>query len=612
MDHLMRRLFLALVAALLAFAPAAADAQARRVLPAPQIDGSGNLTFPGGPTLGRYQGGVYAPTAPAQPANDNSDKAAATSYVDTAIGRTTVTRAQIATTSISPLVGAFVSAGHGASGDRGAGCLYVRGASSGPGAVQDALGTWWQHPSGKPLDASCFGAKGDDATDDTAALTAAINALNTRCGRLRIPAGTYRFSSLPTITCSLGGIVEGEGPGGATKLRHTATSGNSLTNVGSEMEIRDLTFLPVNTKTSGFELRLANCFHCRAANIRIDNAYGGIDADTVTLAEVDSINIRYPVGPYGILFRGTSDAARGNGMTLSRVVTDAPYPVSGIAWNQAKTWTASTAYNLADVVRVNGYIWQATQAGTSASSGTGPANPIKTTSGSLFDPANDRVDGTVKWRFVANGGLTWVVQESYADSLTMMNVRLLNGYRGYLMNDSAGTATSGSYWTYIFNLEIDHPFETGALLNGGLGFHVTKSWFGSSLTDRNLKINSTFKGEATVSGSRFVGASMQGVIVFAGPTDIIFDGNIVAMNNQFNGPYPGIEFLAGATRFQVNNNRVGNLAGFGPFNAQNYGIVVGNGASDHYTITGNLTSGNTVGGVFDGGTGTNKVVSNAN
>jgi len=80
-----------------------------------------------------------------------------------------ITRAQISSTVI-PFTSIAVS-GYATPGDLGAGAVYVRGASSGPMAIQDAAGTWWNLAyDGQPVSLGWFGAKGDGVTDDKDAI----------------------------------------------------------------------------------------------------------------------------------------------------------------------------------------------------------------------------------------------------------------------------------------------------------------------------------------------------------------------------------------------------------------------------------------------------------
>lgn len=112
-----------------------------------------------------------------------------------------ITRAQIPSTNISAVT--FTVSGYSTSGDSGVGAIYSSsGATSdGPGAVQDAIGTWFnlRFPLGEIV-VGWFGAKGDasfDAsgtvfgTDDTAEIQAMTIAQNvTRMFNVTFPSAT--------------------------------------------------------------------------------------------------------------------------------------------------------------------------------------------------------------------------------------------------------------------------------------------------------------------------------------------------------------------------------------------------------------------------------------
>ncbi|QRG06098.1 hypothetical protein EZH22_24410 [Xanthobacter dioxanivorans] len=111
-----------------------------------------------------------------------------------------ITRAQIATTTI-PL-NCFAVSGHTTVGDLGAGAVYVRGTSSGPMAVQDAAGTWWELFTKHGIRAGWCGVKADGTTDDTAAFRLAWDIacasgnplLQLEAGTMRIATATQTFS----------------------------------------------------------------------------------------------------------------------------------------------------------------------------------------------------------------------------------------------------------------------------------------------------------------------------------------------------------------------------------------------------------------------------------
>ncbi len=88
----------------------------------------------------------------------------------------------------------FVVSGYAAAGDAGAGARYVRGTSTGPMAVQDAAGTWWQLDLSAPvIPAGWFGVVAGDsgkAAQNGVGINAAMAALGARNGGvLTLPTG---------------------------------------------------------------------------------------------------------------------------------------------------------------------------------------------------------------------------------------------------------------------------------------------------------------------------------------------------------------------------------------------------------------------------------------
>src|SRR5215831_20862141 len=67
-------------------------------------------------------------------------------------------------------------------------------------------------------DVQAFGAKGDSATDDTAATQAAINSLNGNGGEVIFPRGHYCVKSGPLTNSQQGVTLQGMNRQGATVL----------------------------------------------------------------------------------------------------------------------------------------------------------------------------------------------------------------------------------------------------------------------------------------------------------------------------------------------------------------------------------------------------------
>jgi hypothetical protein len=152
-------------------------------------------------------------------------------------------------------------------------------AGSGIGGADPATGNRVVEIGGLvALNVVLFGAKGDGATDDTAAIQAAITAAGAAGGGLvLLPKGTYAYTTLALNT----GNVALRGVGStATLLKQTANGDGIKVNVGggtqiNNVEISDLLLGASADRASGAALRLGYVGSCVARNVRINNALGG-------------------------------------------------------------------------------------------------------------------------------------------------------------------------------------------------------------------------------------------------------------------------------------------------------------------------------------------------
>lgn len=132
-------------------------------------------------------------------------------------------------------------------------------------------------------------------------------------------------------------------------------------------------------------------------------------------------------------------------------------------------------------------------------------------------------------------------------------------------------------------------------------------WFGSNGTagsGAGLEIRSGNVKGVTLSACDIYDNKGDGLRILTGANldNLILTGSSVAGNTG-----SGISIGAAVSNFNITNNKIGPSGNFG---ANAYGIYINAGASDNYMITGNSIRGNTSGQLVDGGTGTNKVVSN--
>jgi hypothetical protein len=445
-----------------------------------------------------------------------------------------------------------------------------------------------------------FGAVGDDATDCTAAFLNAYDAVVAKGGgRIFIPIGFYRVSSLPVVAANdVWWQGEGDGDHGSViRWTGSATANCLVFNLVQHSGIRDVNFRPTVRRTAGFTIVFqGGSFKCRAENVRIDYDCNGILIDGATETRLLGTFMLHLLGARGIQYGG--GASKNFRCVIDDFIADNPYPLPHGA---VRTWAQSTAFTAGEIVLSNGNIYQCSTSGTSAAVGTGPAGfPSGSTPESVF--TGTIADGAAAWKFVSSD-LKWIFHDSNAYSLVIEKAGCINGNAGYWMDDAINSGTSYPIWAFINDLECDHSFAANVVLNRGEGIYANGSWWGSCLNGNGCLITATFRGEVAVTTTRIAHALQNGVSLSAGPVDVLFDGNIIGDNSQAgSAQFHGISVGAGASRFQITNNRIGDIVGTAG-NPQGFGVMVAAGASNDYQIAGNCVTGNVSGGISDGGTG---------
>jgi hypothetical protein len=124
------------------------------------------------------------------------------------------TRAQIPTVTLP--ANTVIVSGFAAAGDLGAGAIYtsVGAGPSGPMAIQDLSGTWFNLVNlNRTANVYQWGAKGDGVTDDTTAVQNAINWAITVSGCVLFGAGSHRFAAGSAALNPGAGNIDFEGAG---------------------------------------------------------------------------------------------------------------------------------------------------------------------------------------------------------------------------------------------------------------------------------------------------------------------------------------------------------------------------------------------------------------
>ncbi|APT30085.1 hypothetical protein MCBMB27_00794 [Methylobacterium phyllosphaerae] len=204
---------------------------------------------------------------------------------------TTPTQADLARMSPLTASSAVTLSGYALSGDRGAGCTMVRGAASGPGAIRDKSGSWWQAAPGRPMDVSCFGAKMDGKTDDTAAVQAAITAaaMSGAGGQVTIPGGSIRIGSV-----NLPSNIRLSGAGMNATAVFAATSTGDVFSASDPSNVSNVAIEALavygaggRRQTGGHYVLFRNCTNCRVSDFLFSGAFVGAEVtgpNTVNVA----------------------------------------------------------------------------------------------------------------------------------------------------------------------------------------------------------------------------------------------------------------------------------------------------------------------------------------
>lgn len=513
-----------------------------------------------------------------------------------------------------------------------------------------------------------YGATGNGSTDDTTAINNAIAAANSSGATLYFPAGTYKVTTLSTITAN-GVIVKGDGRN-RTIIATTSAGGDVMTLTGQFIVLEDMSFVPSVFRTGGYEVVVgAGSFQTVLRNIYITFGYNGILNTNASETVFENVQFRYLTGTIGFSYTGTSGGGS-YGMRIKNIVADNPYPLSVFNALLRGTFAGSTAYGATVTGSISGTTLtvSAVSGGTirvgqtisgtgvtagtyitgngtgTGGTGTYTVSVSQTVSSTTISCAGDVfiannwvwqvtkpgtsaasgpaapsttnwystsvVNNTMEVRAVCSNSLYWIVMDNYANSLTVLGGALINGYGGFRMQDTANTGSSRPLWAFLYDLEIDHPYAVGCDLVSGAGFLMQTGWIGSTYLGNGIQIASTYIGEVSVEGSRIVANGQHGILVNGGVDTKV--SNSLLCNNGVNGPsgtYHGIAVANSITRFSIQDNTTG-LDVFGASTLQGYGINIGTGC-DYFVVTGNVSRSNATGAVNNGsGTSTSKIVAN--
>lgn len=186
-----------------------------------------------------------------------------------------------------------------------------------------------------------YGAKGDGATDDTAALQAAINAVPSDGGTVVIPAGVYLISSSLVINTNNTSLV-GVGAGSCIRIANGALGIDALkigdgSSTRAHCAVRNLLLDAQSQKTGGVGILLNKCFKIWLQDLLIDKQFRSLQYTNTTEVWLSSSDIRNSK-EHGLFI--DNDLTQGFDWYISDCVFDNPDVVntgSGIFWNGGET-----------------------------------------------------------------------------------------------------------------------------------------------------------------------------------------------------------------------------------------------------------------------------------
>lgn len=183
-----------------------------------------------------------------------------------------------------------------------------------------------------------------DGTADDEEMQAAIDALPSGGGKLRLSEGTFDLAAAVSVDQD---SVKIEGGGiGVTTVRTTAAAIQAFdfgdgTTTRNDLSISSLTIDTTVTKTAGAAVRFNKCSRVRMQDFHIASHYIGIDLQTVTIAHIERGYIVNTVPTNGISVRIDGS---GNDHFLSQLIADAPTasePFAGLRiLKSSATWIA--------------------------------------------------------------------------------------------------------------------------------------------------------------------------------------------------------------------------------------------------------------------------------
>lgn len=221
----------------------------------------------------------------------------------------------------------------------------------------------------------------------------------------------------------------------------------------------------------------------------------------------------------------------------------------------------------------------------------------------LSDVSISKISGTAS---TPQDMQVWIDVKKDTDTIVLDNVTLIKGLAGIRVGYGIGTPSAVTGFSLTNGRAIESMSDYGVLIQSA----------------NNVRLNNLSLAQNR--GGVGIGAGVRGLILtdsvihnnlndgitmWSGASGANISNNYIADNNLSGSQWGfGISIGAGVSNFTIANNRIGNNLMWGN-GLQRYCIFLAPGASNNYTISQNACLNHTTSNVvYDGGTGTSKLI----
>lgn len=453
--------------------------------------------------------------------------------------------------------------------------------------------------SGRPwADVRAWGAVGNSVTDDTAAIQAAINFMQTTYngGVIYVPGSNNPYCTFTGITAGTGIRIVGESFESSilSSCGHDTTV-VTLNGFQASLEHINIFGKGTNNDTGTFGASFptvdvgTNCVQCRLINMQSE---GGLYAYRMLTDDI------YMSETHGNSAYGSAVLYLRSGIWIGHGQFDQPWPFAipaGLG-TTVPAWQSAHSYSAGAIVTALGpdtksYIIQAMTSGISGASA--PA---------LRNLGLNITDNTVTWRLVSAAIYYGIQCDTGCSETTITQTDFSGSFSSALAltNTLAGNAPR---YIKISDSIMGQQLGPAILASAGNNLHVTGLEIGGGQFSNaaGISVGSGWTGDIGVVNTTIFGGKYG--IQLSGGTNFNLTGSRI-----FGTTTAAMGVDANVSNWAVVGNSLGSSATLGQNAAS---LIVAAGTSNNITFANNDTQGTAGAAIQDASTGTNKIILNA-